>query len=69
LFIIWALAALLLEEATSRIINLEYVKEPRVMLIVAGGGLVVNIIMYFVLHTGGHSHGLMADSCSHDHEH
>jgi Co/Zn/Cd efflux system component len=28
------------------------------MLIIAGGGLVVNIIMYFVLHSGGHSHGL-----------
>lgn len=38
------------------------------MLIVAGGGLGVNIVMYFVLHGGGeHSHGLMADGCKHDH--
>jgi len=30
------------------------------MLIVGVGGLVVNIIMYFVLHSGSHSHGLMS---------
>ena len=34
------------------------------MLIVAGGGLPVNIVMYFILHSGGsHSHGLMAEGC------
>jgi Co/Zn/Cd efflux system component len=33
------------------------------MLIVAVAGLPVNIIMYFILHTGAHSHGLMADDC------
>ena len=37
------------------------------MLIVAGGGLAVNIVMYFILHAGGHSHGLMSEPCSHDH--
>lgn len=38
------------------------------MLIVAAGGLVVNIIMFMVLHQGSHSHGLMADNCDHDPE-
>lgn len=34
------------------------------MLITAGAGLVVNIVMYKILHGGGsHSHGLLADSC------
>lgn len=38
------------------------------MLIVAGGGLGVNILMYFVLHGGSsHSHGLMSEGCSHEH--
>lgn len=61
LFIIWALAFFLIYEATGRIINNDFVKEPMVMLIVACAGLPVNIAMYFVLHTGGaHSHGLMS---------
>ncbi len=67
LFIIWALAAFLIYEATLRIIDKEFVQEPLAMLIVASAGLAVNIIMYFVLHTGGHSHGLMSEPCSHDH--
>jgi hypothetical protein len=38
------------------------------MLIVACAGLVINIVMYFILHGGSsHSHGLMSDSCDHDH--
>lgn len=60
LFIIWALAVFLFYEATNRIIDKEFVEEPIAMLIVAGVGLLINIIMYFVLHTGGHSHGLMS---------
>lgn len=41
------------------------------MLITAGGGLIVNIVMYKVLHNGeNHSHGLLSDSCGHgDHGH
>ena len=31
-------------------------ENPKVMLIVAGGGLGVNLLMYFILHSGGHSH-------------
>lgn len=30
------------------------------MLIVGVGGLIVNIVMFFVLHSGDHSHGLMS---------
>ena len=64
LFIIWGLAFFLIYEATLRIINKEFVKEPLAMLIVAAAGLPINIIMYFVLHSGGsHSHGLMSESC------
>lgn len=63
LFIIWVLAIFMFYEATTRIINKEFVKEPLVMLIVAAVGLPINIVMYFVLHTGGHSHGLMSESC------
>jgi len=38
------------------------------MLITAGGGLIVNIVMYKVLHNGSnHSHGLLSDGCGHDH--
>lgn len=34
------------------------------MLIVAAAGLPVNIVMYFVLHSGSsHSHGLMGEAC------
>ena len=67
LFIIWALALFLIYEATKRIINKQFVKEPIVMLIVAGVGLPVNIIMYFILHSGSsHSHGLMSDECGND---
>jgi Co/Zn/Cd efflux system component len=37
------------------------------MLYVAVGGLGVNIMMFFILHSGGgHSHGL-GSKCSHDH--
>ena len=38
------------------------------MLCTAVGGLLVNIIMYKILHGAGqHSHGLLADGCDHDH--
>ena len=53
----------LVHEATLRIMNKVYVEQPTVMLIVAGCGLPVNILMYFVLHSGSHSHGLMSEEC------
>ncbi len=60
LFVIWFLAIFLIYEATDRIIKKEFVEEPLAMLIVGVGGLAVNIVMYFVLHSGSHSHGLMS---------
>ncbi len=41
------------------------------MLITAGGGLLINIILYKILHGGAsHSHGLLNDhDCDHDHDH
>ncbi len=65
LFIIWFLAIFMIYEATIRIIDKEFVKEPLAMLIVGVGGLAVNIIMFFVLHSGSHSHGLMSEACDH----
>ena len=55
LFIIWALALFLIYEATKRIIDKEFVKEPIAMLIVASAGLSINIIMYFILKCGSSS--------------
>jgi cation diffusion facilitator family transporter len=71
IFIIWFLIIFVMYEATLRVIAKEFVEKPFVMLIAAGGGLVVNIAMYKVLHGGAtHSHGLLADAChGHDHDH
>lgn len=68
LFLIWFLAVFMIYEATDRIIYKVFVAEPLAMLIVGVGGLAINIIMYFVLHSGDHSHGLMSESCDHHHE-
>ncbi len=69
IFIIWFLIIFVMYEASFRIIDKNFVQKPFVMLIAAGAGLVVNIIMYKVLHGGAtHSHGLLADAC-HGHEH
>ena len=65
LFIIWFLAIFMIYEATTRIIEKEFVAEPLAMLIVGIGGLAINIIMYFVLHSGSHSHSLMSEPCDH----
>ena len=75
LFIIWILAIFMIYEATLRVIegarggvvDREFVEEAVAMVVVGVAGLAVNIIMYFVLHSGSHSHGLMADSCDHHH--
>ena len=41
-----------------------------IMLITAGGGLIVNIVMYKILHNGSnHSHGLLSEGCAHEHAH
>ncbi len=68
LFIIWFLILFVAYEATLRVFDKAFVEKPFVMLIAAGGGLIVNIVMYKILHGGAsHSHGLLADGCSHDH--
>ena len=65
LFTIWSIAVYLLIEATTRVINKSYVENPKIMFYVAVGGLGVNIIMFFILHSGGsHSHGL-GQKCDH----
>lgn len=73
IFIIWFLIIFVMYEATLRVINKDFVEKPFVMLIAAGGGLIVNIAMYKILHGGAtHSHGLLADDChghGHDHDH
>jgi Co/Zn/Cd efflux system component len=68
LFIIYVLLLFVLFEATERIIARDHVEKPFVMFITAVGGLIVNIVMYKVLHGADHhGHGLLADSCDHDH--
>jgi len=62
--LIWCLTILLVYQATTRIINFEYVKNPLIMLITAGLGLFFNLVLAKVLH--GHS-GIM--SHGHDHAH
>ena len=75
LVIVWALVLIVLIEATLRIVNKEFVREPKIMAMTAGFGVVVNIVLFKVLHGGAtHSHGLMHDSCAghghgHDHSH
>ena len=68
LFIIWVLILFVVFEAAQRIIDREHVEKPFVMFITACGGLIVNIVMYKVLHGAeSHGHGLLADGCAHDH--
>ena len=70
IFIIWVLIFFVLYESTNRIIDKEFVEEPMIMLITAGGGLIVNIVMYKILHNGSnHSHGLLSEGCAHEHAH
>lgn len=68
IFIVWTMVLFIIYEATLRIINKEFVAKPAIMLITAIAGLLINVILYKILHGGSsHSHGLMADS--HDHSH
>ena len=70
LVIVWFLVALVIFEATTRIINKEFVEKPKIMAITAFCGVVINIALFKVLHGGAtHSHGLMHDSCDgHGHD-
>ena len=79
LVIVWMLVLVVTIEATSRIMNKEFVRQPKYMVITAGLGVVVNIVLFKVLHHGaGHSHGLMHEPhhhhenhgcCDHKHHH
>jgi zinc transporter 2 len=75
LFIIWVLVIFVFFEATERITNKAFVEDPFIMLITASAGLVINIVMYKILHGADHSHGLLSDGCQghghddHDHAH
>ncbi|KAL4445153.1 hypothetical protein ABPG74_021966 [Tetrahymena malaccensis] len=65
IILIWVVTVILLYEATVRIINKEPVEQPVYMLATAVFGLICNLIMAKVLHSGpGHHHG-----CSHGHSH
>lgn len=67
IFIVWTMVIFIMIEATERIVNKAIVERPGIMLITAIVGLIINIILYKILHGGAsHSHGLMAD---HDHSH
>ena len=70
LFVIYILLFYVVYEASFRIVDQEFVEKPFIMLCTAGAGLLVNIVMYKILHgAGSHGHGLLADACDHDHEH
>jgi zinc transporter 2 len=70
IFIVWTMVLFIIFEATLRIINKEFVEKPAIMLITAIAGLLINIILYKILHGGAsHSHGLMADEHDHSHSH
>ncbi|KAL4497075.1 hypothetical protein ABPG72_002231 [Tetrahymena utriculariae] len=65
IILIWVVTIILLYEATIRIVNKEPVEQPVYMLGTAVFGLICNLIMAKVLHSGpGHHHG-----CSHGHSH
>lgn len=67
IFIVWAMVIFIMIEATQRIINKEFVERPAIMLITAIAGMLINVILYKILHGGAsHSHGLMS---GHDHDH
>lgn len=71
IFIIWFLIIFVMYESTLRIIDKDFVQKPFVMLIAAGAGFLVNVLMYKILHGGAsHSHGLLSEPCDgHDHAH
>lgn len=67
IFIVWAMVIFIMIEATQRIINKEFVERPAIMVITAIAGMLINVILYNILHGGSsHSHGLMS---GHDHDH
>lgn len=67
IFIIWFMVIFIIYGATERIINKEFVERPAIMLITSIAGVLINVILYNILHGGDeHSHGLLS---GHDHDH
>ena len=66
--LIWGLTVWLVVEAIYRVINPIRV-DGKIMLITAGIGLLVNLIMVKVLHSGPGHHHLGGGECSHGHSH
>lgn len=54
--IIWVLTGVLVYLAVQRLINRDFEIDADTMLITAGCGVLVNVIMGFLLHQGGHGH-------------
>lgn len=66
--LIWGLTAWLVHEAIDRVITPTEV-DGKIMLITAGVGLLVNLIMVKVLHSGPGHHHLGGGECPHGHHH
>ena len=70
IFIVWAMVLFIIYEATLRIVNKEIVKQPVIMLITSVVGLLINVVLYKILHGGSsHSHGLLNDHSCDEHDH
>ena len=67
--LIWGLTAWLVTEATERIVKMDYTINGLVMLITAVLGLLTNLLMFNILHSGGHGHSHGGHECpSHGHK-
>lgn len=58
IFIVWIMVLFIIYQATMRIVHKEFVRQPVIMLITAGVGLLINIILFNILH-GGAEHELL----------
>merc|ERR1719222_886369 len=63
---IWLVTGVIVYMAILRVINQEFMSEPKAMLITSGLGVLVNIVMGATLHQHGHSHG---GGSNHGHSH
>ena len=66
--LIWGLTAWLITEAIQRVVKADEV-DGKIMLITASIGLIINLIMVKVLHSGPGHHHLGGGECSHGHSH
>jgi len=63
---IWLVTGVIVYMAIHRVMNQEFMIEPKAMLITSGLGVLVNIVMGATLHQHGHSHG---GGSNHGHSH